>query len=586
MNRRDRRAAQSRILAAGNRPGAAAQDPLMDMFNRAVQHQGTGELGAAAQLYRKILAARPDHVAACERLALTYLAQGKLDKASEQLAELAHIAPQTLAQFGKVLETLKQLIPALAAELANPKATPEIAPPRNSAAAASIATILDNRYCRTVLESSAVYDGALERWLTALRASILRAALAERPNLDSETLAFCTALARQCFINEYVFAVAPPELELLARLTATVADALSQDAPIQPLSLLALAMYRPLHELGGAGALTTRTWPAPVAAVLTQQIEQPKIEAELRATVLQLTPIGDGVTAQVRQQYEENPYPRWASLAAPPWPLLSLDGHLRRLFPSAAFRPIGHEDRIEILVAGCGTGRHALELAQSFRGARVLAVDLSRASLASAKRRTPPRLAGAIEFAQADIMALGSIGRGFDCINAGGVLHHMPDPWAGWRELIKLMKPNGVMQVGLYSAHARRDIVAARRIIAERGYRATPDDIRRLRHDLMASAENFSFMQLDDFYTVSTCRDLLFHVHEVQTTIPEIKAFLADNGLKFIGFDFGALEGQEHYRSLFARNGWSLGDLDRWDKFERDNPRLFAGMYVFWVQKT
>jgi SAM-dependent methyltransferase len=183
-------------------------------------------------------------------------------------------------------------------------------------------------------------------------------------------------------------------------------------------------------------------------------------------------------------------------------------------------------------------------------------------------------------------MALGSLDRRFDLINAAGVFHHMPDPWAGWREINKLMKPNGVMQVGLYSAHARRDIVTARRIIAERGYQPSAAGIRKLRHDLTTSGDKFAFMQLDDYFTVSTCRDLLFHVHEVQTTIPEIKAFLDANGLKFIGFDFGALEGQEHYRNLFARNGWSLGDLDRWDAFERANPLLFAGMYIFWVQKA
>jgi SAM-dependent methyltransferase len=230
-----------------------------------------------------------------------------------------------------------------------------------------------------------------------------------------------------------------------------------------------------------------------------------------------------------------------------------------------------------------------LELAQSYQGAHVLAIDLSLASLAHAKHRTPPQLAGKVEFAQADIMALGSAlgarGRSFDLINAGGVFHHMPDPWAGWREIVKLMKPDGVMQVGLYSAHARRDIVTARQIIAERGYKPTADDIRRLRHDLTTSGEDFTFMRLDDYFSVSTCRDLLFHVHEVQTTIPEIKAFLADNGLRFIGFDFGALEGQEHYRNQFARNGWSVSDLDRWDAFEREHPQAFAGMYIFWVQK-
>ena len=34
-------------------------------------------------------------------------------------------------------------------------------------------------------------------------------------------------------------------------------------------------------------------------------------ERRLAATMPVLTPIGDGVSSAVREQYEENPYPRW-----------------------------------------------------------------------------------------------------------------------------------------------------------------------------------------------------------------------------------------------------------------------------------
>ena len=58
-------------------------------------------------------------------------------------------------------------------------------------------------------------------------------------------------------------------------------------------------------------------------------------------TIPRLTPISDGVTAQVRQQYEENPYPRWVRMGAPPTPLRVLDDYIRQLFPTASFRPVG-----------------------------------------------------------------------------------------------------------------------------------------------------------------------------------------------------------------------------------------------------
>jgi len=165
-------------------------------------------------------------------------------------------------------------------------------------------------------------------------------------------------------------------------------------------------------------------------------------------------------------------------------------------------------------------------------------------------------------------------------------LHHMADPLAGWRELVKLMQPNGLMQVGLYSALARRDIIATRAMIAERSYRSTPEGIRRCRQDLLAGVKNFKFMRLNDFFTTSECRDLLFHVHERQLTIPEIKSFLAENNLTFIGFEFHPPQTHERYRHLFAEKGWRLDDLDRWDALERENPNLFAAMYIFWIQKS
>ena len=100
----------------------------------------------------------------------------------------------------------------------------------------------------------------------------------------------------------------------------------------------------------------------------------------------------------------------------------------------------------------------------------MLAIDLSTASLGYAKARTGALGVTNIDYAQADILQLGSIGRTFDMIQSVGVLHHLADPWAGWRVLISLLRPGGVMFVALYSEIARRDVVAARAFIAQRGY--------------------------------------------------------------------------------------------------------------------
>jgi len=447
-----------------------------------------------------------------------------------------------------------------------------------------IGAVAADPYLRTVLESTVVRDLAFERWLTAVRAGFVELALADAPQPSGDIVAFAAALARQCWINEYVFAVTAPERAGVDKLKRRIGDALAGDTPLPPIAVAVQAMYEPLGALADAGKLTQRRWPSAVDAVVTQQVREPAEEAALRETMPRLTPISDGVSAKVRAQYEENPYPRWVRLSSPPPPMV-LDDLIRHQFPATPFRPLGKRDNHDILVAGCGTGRIALEITQSFAGARTLAIDLSLASLAAAKRKTPAALKDKIEFAQADITAIGSLGRDFDYINAGGVLHHMGDPLGGWRELIKLMRPNGLMQVGLYSAHARKEINEARALVAERGYPATADGIRAARQELFVRQRHFNFMTLRDFFTTSEVRDLIFHVHEQQFTIPEIADFIAANGLNFIGFEFANQALHQHHRGEFQRRGWPLTDLARWDAYERDNPDIFANMYVFWVQK-
>ncbi|MDI3471718.1 MAG: hypothetical protein OJF62_003781 [Pseudolabrys sp.] len=572
MNRKERRA-QRHADASSTTP---APRTAGDLLQQARTHQARGEWNAAVAAYKRLLAAQPDFIPAHEGLIAACLAQGRRDAASEQAAALAAAAPQTLSQFAMIVARLKALVPELAAAMADASVQAGRVP----------AAILTNPFLRMVLESTVVRDAALERWLTALRASLLLDVVTPGKPAEGALPGFSGSLARQCFLNEYVFSRSAAEIAALDALRARLTAAFAAGQPVEPIALLAYAAYESLGAAPFAQALMERSWPPALHAVIAQQVTEPREERALMAAIPRLTPIGEGVSAAVREQYEENPYPRWVRLASPPAVPFALDDYLRLFFPAAPFRPVGASGRLDVLVAGCGTGRHALELAQSFRGAHVLGVDLSLASLAAAQRRVPPHLAGKVEFAQADILAIGAIDRCFDFISAGGVLHHMDDPLAGWRELLKLLKPDGVMQVGLYSLLARKEIIEARAMIAAQGYRPVPDDIRRLRDDLRAKGEKRPFMELDDFFAMSDCRDLLFHVHERQITIPQIKAFLAANGLNFIGFQFSPPEAHEHYRALFARQGWSARDLDCWDRFERSEPQLFAGMYVFWVQKA
>ena len=435
----------------------------------------------------------------------------------------------------------------------------------------------DNPLLRVLLETAPVRDIELERWLTRERSRLLR------PGDDDDQLAFACALARQCFINEYVFAQDEEESRQVARLRDTVVAA--GELP-DPLRLALLAAYIPLHTLPNPETLLAHAWPQPLNAVLDQQIRQPQQECADRGDVRVLTAIDDPVSQAVREQYEEMPYPRWvkAALIGAPIPI---DQHLRGQFRLVPFRPLGTTGRVDILVAGCGTGQHPIETARRYANAQVLAIDLSLSSLCYARRMTRKLGLTNVEYAQADIVKLGTIGRSFDVIESVGSLHHLADPLAGWRVLLSLLRTNGLMFVGLYSKFARHEITLAREFIAQRGYRPSADDIRRCRQDLMAlddPAPLKSVTKFWDFYSTSTCRDLIFHAQEHQFTIPDIKAFLQKNGLTFIGFIIDPAI-QQHYRARFPQDP-AMTDLDCWNVLETDNQLIFKGMYQFWVQKA
>jgi tetratricopeptide (TPR) repeat protein/2-polyprenyl-3-methyl-5-hydroxy-6-metoxy-1,4-benzoquinol methylase len=592
--------------------------------NIANLHAARGEYEKAAELLDKIVKAHPDHPNAHENLARVLIAAGKAVAAIPILTQALKLreVPSVKSLFVTCLRQVRSAsdhpalrdltVRALTESWGDPadladfvqsliKAGPETGPAIARAAASwpqrltapqlfggvDADRIFDDRLLSAWLELARVTDLEIERFLTLARSVLLqRANDAASDAATAQELRFWASLAQQCFTNDFVFASTADEDAAAAQLRDTIAAALDGMKPVSDLQLLAAAAFARLETLGRAERLLDSTWSDAERAVLTRQLVEPQQERELAASLPRLTPVNDETSRQVQAQYEHNPYPRWIKAAPPP---VAMSAQARQYsFFDTMRHPYGESDGagIEALIAGCGTGRHVVDIAQRYPKARILAVDLSLASLGYAARKTRELGLTNVEFAQADILELGSLGRTFDVIEASGVLHHMRDPFAGWRVLLSLLKPQAYMQVGLYSELARQQVVAARRFIAERGYGSGADDIRRARQDLIAAATDPLLKEvigLGDFYTVSDCRDLLFHVQENRLTLPQIGAFLPEAGLRFLGFDLD-LQARSRYAAQFP-NDQAMTNLEQWHLFETQNPRTFIGMYQFWVQR-
>jgi 2-polyprenyl-3-methyl-5-hydroxy-6-metoxy-1,4-benzoquinol methylase len=448
-----------------------------------------------------------------------------------------------------------------------------------------IAALVNNPLLILVLESTPVTNRGIERFITCARATLLDRL--ERPEpIRDDLLAFYASLAIQCFITEYVFSVTEWELASAQAARERLIAALASGAEAAPILLIAVAAYFPLATLPGCEKMLTRNWPAAITRLLDQQVREPLQEREVESCIPRLTPIEDRISRLVQKQYDENPYPRWIKTVETGGRPKQIDEYLQAMFPLAPVDRLG-KNKLDILIAGAGTGRQAIEVARQFSRSRVLAVDLSRTALAYAKRKSDELGINNIEYGHADILKIDTLKRRFDVIYAAGVLHHLADPFAGWRQLHSILGPKGFMNIGLYSARAREDIVAAQRFLAEKGYKATSDDVRRCRNEferLPTESPLRRVMSFADFYSLSELRDLLFHVQEQRTNLPQIARFLIDNKLQFLGFK-QATRVLQRYRQLFPQDG-PMTDLALWDRFEVQNPRTFVTMYQFWVQKT
>ena len=437
--------------------------------------------------------------------------------------------------------------------------------------------IANDLFLISALETTQIEGAALERVLTWLRAALQSriAADIEGAGEIAEPIAtLCRAIAHQCFINEYVFAESDEETRIAARLTDKLIDKLKNESAV-PCTLLAIVgAYRPLRSLPVTEIIAGIDWPSEDDILVKRLLKEPLEELRDRRSIPSLTGIDNDTSLMVMQQYEENPYPRWT------------------FSPLAAFsfgdaqnkESKDQRKRFDILIAGCGTGQHSVQIAQTVPHAHVLAIDISLTSLAYARRKTREYDLNNIEYARADILKLGEIGRTFDYIESVGVLHHLAEPEAGWRILLSLLRPGAEMRIGLYSELARRAVVEGRQLIAQRGYRATAEDIRNCRQEIIRDINDQRWRPLlayGDFYSMSGCRDLLFNVMEHRFTIPRIAGFLKENGLSFLGFEFPEGTSTLDAFQRLHPDPPQLTDLDLWHAFESENPAAFASMYVF-----
>ena len=86
---------------------------------------------------------------------------------------------------------------------------------------------------------------------------------------------------------------------------------LEKGGVVSPTRIAVLGAYRPLSSLSWADDLLRLEWSDHIKKIIIAQVNDVGEEQALRSKIPRLTAVEDKVSQAVRNQYEENPYPRW-----------------------------------------------------------------------------------------------------------------------------------------------------------------------------------------------------------------------------------------------------------------------------------
>ncbi len=228
------------------------------------------------------------------------------------------------------------------------------------------------------------------------------------------------------------------------------------------------------------------------------------------------TPEEEAVRKKMQAFYERHTFPGYDGIDVPG---VLMDKARRSNF--GAWLDEAIPPMATVLEVGCGTGQMT-----NFLGLvttrTVIGIDQSVASLSLGSGFARRFGMWNVYFLQGNIFAMPVAEAAADVLICSGVLHHTPDPRGGFRELLKLVKPGGIIIIGLYNAYARIPLGLRKLLFGMTGTMFHRLDAHLRRRDVDAAKKAIWFF------------DQYRNPHESWHSVDEVLRWFDDAGVEFL----------------------------------------------------
>ncbi|WP_085724103.1 class I SAM-dependent methyltransferase [Pseudomonas sp. R37(2017)] len=428
--------------------------------------------------------------------------------------------------------------------------------PKNKNTIFALNLIETEQIALTILSNNLITNHVIEEVILDIRKNLMTSMLSgcyTKTHTD-----FLIALKKQCTLNGFIYPVDSEELSGVEKLKEKILE-LPTDVRFD--AQLIISSYSAIDVIEKSNNVLP--------------------EYSTHKFGSKATPITDSLRNKqlIRAFYESNPYPAWTS--KPKSTPSTLDQLFRNLNLNS---PPSEKNRI--LVAGCGTGRHAIQLALTYPHADVIGLDISLVSLEYAARKRDEYKIRNLKFIHGDLNDISSFGMNYSLIECIGVLHHLQDPLKGCRAILSALCQGGIAKLGLYSTSARAPITELASLAAEKRIPYVHSNLEKIRK---LAIENYNqgrvseIVNSRDFFSRSGCMDLLFNPAEKTFNANEINELVQTLNCEFAGFEKGGQAGSPTFRD-FGNHSDIEKFFNAWKRFESSSPAFFSEMYLFWLK--